>query len=252
MRLSITRASRVVRHGGNPDTTSAIDSVGISWMRAIAAFHERSSNLRQDDLRDLVSRSMLQRLLFSGALLIVCGSFLTARAQDKVNVSTISSQTADLVTFKIYSPKSSYGPNQNIPVNYTVTNSSRKVAYLVLEPTPQPKVDEKKRFLAISSPVKDQSEWNRYDNDLIRILPGHSFSGKLVINGTKVPGNPKSEFESWEIQVVFAYIFAPAKSDIDELLACKETTYSYPCLGKLDEVAKHLTVGNLVVEVRSR
>lgn len=49
MRLSITRASRVVRLGGSPDTTSAIDSVGISWMRAIAAFHERLGNLRQDD-----------------------------------------------------------------------------------------------------------------------------------------------------------------------------------------------------------
>lgn len=48
----MTRASLVVRLGGNPDTTSAIDSVGISWMRAIAAFHERLGNLRQDDLRD--------------------------------------------------------------------------------------------------------------------------------------------------------------------------------------------------------
>lgn len=196
---------------------------------------------------------MLQRLLFSVALLVVCGSFLTASAQGKVNVSTVSSQTADLITFKIYGPKSSYGPKQNITVNYTVTNSSRKVAYLVLEPTPRTKVDEKERFLTIASPVKDQSEWNRYDNDLIRILPGHSFSGKLVINGTEVPSNPGSAFESWELQVVFSYVFAPAKSDIDQLLLeCKDTTYSYPCLGKLDEVARHLTVGNLVVEVRGR
>ena len=192
---------------------------------------------------------MLKILPVSCALVVFCGSFLTASAQDKVNVRTISSQTADLVTFKISVPQNSYGPNQSIAVKYTVTNSSRKMAYLVLEPTPQPKVDEKKRFLTIPSPVKDQSEWNRYDNDLIRVQPGHSFSGKLVIN--EVPRNPKSDFESWELQVVFAYVFDPAKPDIDQLLACKDTTYSYPCLGKLDEVAKSLTVGNLVVEVRS-
>ena len=46
--LSITPASRVVL-GGSPDTTSAIDSVGINWMSACIAFHERVGNLRQDD-----------------------------------------------------------------------------------------------------------------------------------------------------------------------------------------------------------
>jgi len=195
---------------------------------------------------------MLQILTLSSALLVFCGSLFTISAQDKVIVRTISSQTADLVTFKISMPQSSVGPDQNITVNYTVTNSSRKVAYLVLGPTPPPKVDEEKRFLTFQSPVKDQSEWNRYDNDLIKIRPGHSFSGKLVIKGSEVPRNPKSDFESWEIQVVFAYVFDPARTDIDELLACKDTTYSFPCLGKLDDVAKRLTVGNLVVEVWSR
>ena len=141
---------------------------------------------------NLNSKSMLRILLLSSALLFSGGSFLTGSAEDKVNVRTISSQTVDQVTFKISVPQNSYGPNQTIAVNYTVTNSSKKVAYLVLAPTPPPKVDEKKRLITIPSPVKDQSEWNRYDNDLITIRPGRTFSGKLVIN--EVPRNPKSDF----------------------------------------------------------
>jgi hypothetical protein len=183
---------------------------------------------------------------------LVCVSCLSVTAQEKANIRTISSQTADLVTFKISVPKSSYAPHENITVNYTVTNSSKKVAYLVLAPEPGPKVDESKRILVLPSPVKDQSEWNRYDNTLVRIPPGRSSSGKRIIEGTKVPVNAKSEAESWEIQVVFAYVFDPSAADISELLGCKDTSYSYPCLGKLDELAKLLTVGNLVVEVRGR
>lgn len=52
--------------------------------------------------------------------------------------------------------------------------------------------------------------------------------------------------------MVFGYVFDPAKADIGELLACKDTSYSFPCLGKLYNIAKILTVGNMVVEVRSR
>jgi hypothetical protein len=37
----MTRALLVVRLGASPDTTPAFDSVGISWMRATVAFHER-------------------------------------------------------------------------------------------------------------------------------------------------------------------------------------------------------------------
>ena len=195
---------------------------------------------------------MFTRLLFFCVLVLGCASFPSATAQEKVNVRTISSQTADSVAFRISVAPSSYAPNQNITIDYTVTNNSTKVAYLVLEPEPSTSVDEEKRFLKIESPVKDQSEWNRYNNNLIRLQPRRSFSGKLVIAGTRVPVNPKSESESWQIQVVFGYVFDPAKTDIDELLACKDTTYSFPCLGKLYDIAKVVTVGNLVVEVRGR
>ena len=45
----MTRASRVVRLGGSPDTQAAFDTVGMSWMSACIAFHERVGNLRQHD-----------------------------------------------------------------------------------------------------------------------------------------------------------------------------------------------------------
>ena len=45
----MTRASPVVLLGGSPDTQAALDTVGMSWMSAYIAFHERIGNLRQDD-----------------------------------------------------------------------------------------------------------------------------------------------------------------------------------------------------------
>lgn len=192
------------------------------------------------------------RTWFFCAVLSACVSFSTVIAQEKVNIRTIRSQTVDAVAFNISVLQSSYAPNQSIVINYTVANNSKKVAYLVLEPEPQTNVDEKSRFLRIESPVKYQEEWNRYDNDLIRLAPGRSFSGKLVIPGTQIPVNPRSDAESWQIQVVFGYLFDPTKVDIEELLACKDTAFSFPCLGKLNDIAKILAVGNIVVEVRSR
>ena len=102
------------------------------------------------------------------------------------------------------------------------------------------------------SPVKDRSEGNRYENDLVRLLPRRSFSGKLVIPGAQVPVNPKSDAENWEVQVIFGYVFNPAKADIQELLPCKETPTALPCIGKLYDIAQRVAVGNLVVEVRGR
>jgi hypothetical protein len=49
-------------------------------------------------------------------------------AQEKVNIRTIRSQTADAVAFKISVPQSSYAPSQDIVINYDVTNNSKKVA----------------------------------------------------------------------------------------------------------------------------
>jgi hypothetical protein len=37
----MTRASQVVRRGGNPDTRAALDTAGMSWMSACIAFPER-------------------------------------------------------------------------------------------------------------------------------------------------------------------------------------------------------------------
>jgi len=45
----MTRALRLVRLGGSPDMQAAFDTVGMSWMSASIAFHERVGNLRQDD-----------------------------------------------------------------------------------------------------------------------------------------------------------------------------------------------------------
>jgi hypothetical protein len=60
-------------------------------------------------------------------VLAACISFSTAIAQ-QVNIRTIGFETADAVAFNISLPQSSYPPNQNIVINYTIANNSKKVA----------------------------------------------------------------------------------------------------------------------------
>lgn len=100
--------------------------------------------------------------------------------------------------------------------------------------------------------MKYQDEFNRYDNHFIRLRPGQSHAGKLTIDGKQIPINPKLESEDWTLDVRFANVFNLPKADMDELLHCVGTRYSFPCLGKLEEVAQVLTVGTLIVEVKSR
>lgn len=191
----------------------------------------------------------LPRLLFFSALLVLCHS--SSRAQDKVRILSVSSQTADLVTFQISVPKGGYALSQDIVVNYIVKNNSTKVVYLVLEPKPRIATDADKHILTIESPVKYQNEYTQYDNDLIKIPPRRSFSGKLIINGAEVPRDKDSESEDWDFQVVFGYVLDPAPPDISELQACKDTKYSFSCLGKLREMTRQLAVGSLMVEVKN-
>ena len=185
-------------------------------------------------------------------MVLLCGCWVAARGQgDKVTIKTISAQTADLLTFRISLPQRLYGPRQNVIISYTVRNDGARVAYLVTEPQTRLKVDEKNLTLMIQSPVKYQDEWTRYDNDLVRLRPGQSHAGKLVIDGAEIPPHPSVETEDWTIQVRFAYVFDPSKADIEELLECRGTNYSLPCLGKLIGVARVLTIGSLFIEVKS-
>ncbi len=185
-------------------------------------------------------------------VVLLCGCWVAARGQgDEVTIKTISSQTADLLTFRISLPQRVYEPRQNIVIGYTVRNDSAKVAYLVTEPQTSLRVDEKNLTITIKSPVKYQDEFNRYDIDLVRLRPGQSCAGKLVIDGAEIPPHPSVETEDWTIQVRFAYVFDPSKADVEELLECRGTKYSFPCLGKLVGVAKVLTIGSLFIEVKS-
>ena len=182
-------------------------------------------------------------------LLLVCGNCLTVSAQYPVQVRTITSQTADLLTFRIFVPQRKYAARENVVVSYTARNDSRLVAYVVLEPQTRIDMDKKFRVLTVESPVKTQDEWSRYDNTFVKLLPGQSYSGKLVIDGTQIPPSGRVEWEDWEVQVNFAYVFNPKKAVIEELLQCVGTSYSLPCLGTLNEAAVSFKVGTFLVQV---
>ena len=183
-------------------------------------------------------------------VLLVCGNCLTVSAQYPVQVKTITSQTADLLTFRIFIPQHKYAARENVVLSYTVRNDSRRVANLVLEPQTR-LIDMDKKFHAftVASPVKYQEEWTKYDNTFVKLRPGQSYSGKLVIDGTQIPPSGRVEWEDWKVQVSFAYVFNPRKAVIEELLQCVGTSYSLPCLGTLNEAAVSFKVGTFLVQV---
>ena len=177
---------------------------------------------------------------------------ITVSAQGyPVKVRTITAQTADLLTFRISLPVRVFGPRENVVISYTVKNEGRKVSYLVLEPQTRPQIDEKQRTVIIQSPVKYQEEWNRFDNTFVKLSPGGSYSGKLVIEAAAIPPHPSVATEDWTVQVEFAYVYNLSREDVEELLECVGTQYSFPCLGKLDQLARVFTVGSLFFEVKS-
>ena len=195
---------------------------------------------------------MIRSVMVVIIVVLICGCGQAARGQgDEVTIRTISAQTADRLTFRISLPQRLYGPRQNVVISYNVRNDGTKVAYLVTEPGTRLRVDKEKNTLLIESPVKYQDEWTRYDNDFVRLRRGQSHAGKLVIDGAEIPSFRRVETEDWAIQVRFAYVFDPAQADIEELLYCRGTNYALPCLGKLIEVAKVLTIGSLFIEVES-
>ena len=53
----MTRASRVVRPGGSPDTQAALDTVGMSWTSASIACHEQVGILEERQIIGSMSAS---------------------------------------------------------------------------------------------------------------------------------------------------------------------------------------------------
>ena len=185
------------------------------------------------------------------AFVLLCGNFPHAKADDKVGILSVSSRTSDSVTFQISSSKRAHARGEDVIIDYRVSNNGSRVIYLVSEPKPRLSAQQDKHVLRLESPVKYQDEFTQYDNDLLKVLPGRSFAGKLIIKGNEIPTDKESESEHWDLQVGFSYLFDPSKEDVSDLLGCKNTRYSFPCLGKLFKLSRSLTVGNLVVEIKS-
>ena len=112
-------------------------------------------------------------------------------------------------------------------------------------------INQAYRVAYVSSHVRHHLERQRRESESHSGIARHA-NLKVTMDTYVQAVKSRSDAESWQIQVVFGYVFNPTKADIDELLACKDTSFSFPCLGKLNDIAKILAVGNMVVEVRSR
>ena len=169
-----------------------------------------------------------------------------AQTHPDAKVPRVRAETEDSLTFEISVAKTTFAHGENIYVNYVVKNRGGKSAYLVVETSPKLLFRET-WILELAEPVVLPDDHDPYDYDLIKILPGETFSGKLPIKAEQILANGKYNFEVAGIRAGFSYLF-----DISNLKGCKEAEYRLPCLKELYDKSKSLTIGTLVIDIKQK
>jgi len=177
-------------------------------------------------------------------------SFPYAKGDEKATVLMLTSQTADL-TFQISLSHRSYALGEDVVISYTVRNNSRRTVLLVVDPEPRLVCEPLTYSLRLRFPVQYPDDHQVCECHLLKILPRRSFSGKLAIRGNLIPVERGVESQEWDVQVGFSYVAEASRSDLSDLLACKDMNYVLACKRKLFDAAKSVLVGSLVVEVKN-
>ena len=132
----------------------------------------------------------------------------------------------------------------DISLNYFVTNKSKKIVYLVIEPYSYVVVEDLS-ILRVVYPVSGIYDHEAFKYDLIKILPRKSYRGKLLIKAKHYLEDKNYDFSLARIQVGFSYLFDKSKLD-----GCTQATFVRPCFYELYVKSKSLTLGNLVVRIK--
>lgn len=189
------------------------------------------------------------RLLLALMLLFLTFCLDTAYSQNpkpEAKLTKLTAESEDLINFQVSVSKFNFKRGEDIILNYIITNKSKKnTVYLVNKPKSNVIVEDV-AILRIIQPVERPSDHTVYDYDLIKILPQKSYKGKLTISAEFYLSNKDYSFEISEIQVGFSYLF-----DKTLLGDCKGALVARPCLTELYNKSKSLTLGNLVIEIKT-
>ncbi len=173
---------------------------------------------------------------------MACSGTTIAQYHPDATVTKVSAETDDSIVFQISVGKKNYSEQEDIVVNYLVQNKSGRSVHLVTVPSPVARITEA-FIVEFLDPIKGPNAHEQYDYELIKILPGKSYQGKLLIKAKVLNDSTKYNFETVAIRASFSYLF-----DVSNLVDCKEATYSLPCLNEIYDKSKTLTAGNLVVK----
>ena len=171
-------------------------------------------------------------------VILACAVSALGQKTDGVSVMKVSAETRDSVVFQMSVKKAMYGADENIDVRYQVHNKSRKTIHLVTkdyDPTTIPD----SWIAVLREPIDSPDAHTPYTYKMIKIGPGKTYTGKRTVDAKTLNDHPRYSFNVTEIQVGFAYVF-----DIKDLDEC---SYSLPCLRKVYDEARIVTLGNLVV-----
>ncbi len=181
-------------------------------------------------------------------LIFVAGYGLTPSfAQDTLREATITkieTITTDSIEVQATVSSDTFRRGDDIPINYFVTNKSKKPVYWVIEPDSSVIVEDLS-ILRLIQPVRGVYDHVDYDYDLIKISPKKVYKGKLIIKSKYYLENKAYDFSVAKIQLGFSYLFD--KSNLD---GCKQVTYVRPCFFELYNKSKSLTLGNFVIEIK--
>ena len=191
----------------------------------------------------MVHELMIKFVAIAGLAMLFLAT-TAAQEHDDARVTKVRAETEDSIAFEVSVGKKIYDKQEDIAVNYVVQNNSRRTIYLVTGPS------TRIRFIGtfvvyLIEPVKGPNSHEAYDYELIKILPGRSYNGKLYVRAKTLIENKEYDFGVVNIQTGFAYLF-----DISNLGGCKENPHTLPCLSEIYNKSKPLTVGNLVVTRR--
>ncbi len=144
-------------------------------------------------------------------------------ASPDARITKIAAQTTDLIEVEVNVPKVTFRRGEDIPLNYSITNRSKKTVFLVTE-SDSPVMIEDLSILRVLEPVRGVYDHVVYDYDFIKILAEKTYKGKLIIKAKYYLENKDYGFAAAEIQVGFSYLF-----DMTNLKDCKQATYVRPC-----------------------
>jgi hypothetical protein len=180
-------------------------------------------------------------------LLVIMWLPWTINCQIDVPVVKIELKTADGVSITTSLTSKEIIRGNDIVVHYVVLNNSSKTVQFVKQTKPLNIGVFDLWRINVQSPFIYADAHRSVDYEFIKLQPGRAYKSTLVIPATIYLNDKNYAFENAAIQTNFLYLLGNSPP-----FECHDIEYSLPCLSAVSKVGKEVTVGMLVLNIRSK